>query len=72
MLCKMRSIMAISWLLYTNLQNKTMFWLLYMNLHFTKLTTDESFALQDRKKVSISMLFQNFCLDWKLSPIINR
>ena len=28
--------------------------------------------LRDRKKVSISILFQKFCLRWKLSPIINR
>ena len=42
-----------------------------MNLIFTKHTTDGLFLLQDRK-VSICMLFQKFCLDWKLSPIINR
>ena len=30
------------------------------------------FILRDRKKVSISILFQKFCLRWKLSPIINR
>ena len=48
-----------------------MCWLLYMNLHFIKHTTDGLFLLQD-SKVSIYMLFQNFCLGWKLSPIINR
>ena len=48
-----------------------MFWLLYMNLHFTKHTTDGLFLLRDRK-VSICMLFQKVCLGWKLSPIINR
>ena len=45
-------------------------WLLYMNLHFTKHTTDELFLLRDRK-VSICMLFQNVCLGWKISPVIN-
>ena len=48
-----------------------MCWLLYMNLHFTKHTTDGLFLLRDRK-VSICMLFQKVCLGWKLSPIINR
>ena len=48
-----------------------MCWLLYMNLHFTKHTTDGLFLLQDRK-VSICMLFQKVCMGWKLSPIINR
>ena len=48
-----------------------MCWLLYMNLHFTKPTTDGLFVLRDRK-VSIYMLFQKVCLGWKLSPIINR
>ena len=48
-----------------------MCWLLYMNLDFTKHTTDGLFLLRDRK-VSICMLFQKFCLGWKLSPIINR
>ena len=46
-------------------------WLLYMNLHFTKHTTDGLFLLRDRK-VSIRMLFQNDCLGWKLSQTINR
>ena len=48
-----------------------MCWLLYMNLHFTKHTTDGLFLLRDRK-VRICMLFQKVCLGWKLSPIINR
>ena len=48
-----------------------MCWLLYMNLHFAKHTTDGLFLLRDRK-VSICMLFQKVCLGWKLSPIINR
>ena len=48
-----------------------MCWLLYINLHFTKHTTDGLFLLRDRK-VSICMLFQKVCLGWKLSPIINR
>ena len=48
-----------------------MCWLLYMNLHFTKRTTDGLFLLRDRK-VNICMLFQKVCLSWKLSPIINR
>ena len=48
-----------------------MCWLLYMNLHFTKHTTDGLFLLHD-SKVSIYMLFQNVCLEWKLPPIINR
>ena len=48
-----------------------MCWLLYINLHFAKHTTDGLFLLRDRK-VSICMLFQKVCLGWKLSPIINR
>ena len=48
-----------------------MCWLLYMNLHFTKHTTDGLFLLRDRK-LSICMLFQNVCLGSKLCPIINR
>ena len=48
-----------------------MCWILYINLHFTKHTTDGLFLLRDRK-VSICMLFQKVCLGWKLSPIINR
>ena len=48
-----------------------MCWLLYMNLHFAKHTTDGLFLLRDRK-VNKCMLFQKVCLGWKLSPIINR
>ena len=48
-----------------------MCWLLYMNLHFTKHTTDGLFLLRDRE-VRICMLLQKVCLGWKLSPIINR
>ena len=39
---------------------------------YTKHNAGESLLLQDCKKSSISMLFQNFCLEWKLSTIINR
>ena len=39
----------------------------------TKYNTDRMFLLRDRKKVSVSILFQKtVCLGWKLSPIINR
>ena len=64
--------MAISWLLYTNLQRKTQYVAFFTRTYKTKFNTDESFLLQDRKKVSISTLFQKVCLSWKLSPIINR
>ena len=64
--------MAISWLLYTNLQSKTQCVAFFTRTYKTKFNTDESFLLQDRKKVSISTLFQKVCLSWKLSPIINR
>ena len=62
--------MAISWLLYTNLRNKTKCVGLFAQTYKTKNTTDRSF-LRDRKDVSISILFQKVCLSWKLSPIIN-
>ena len=39
---------------------------------YTRHNTGESLLLQDCKKSSISMLFQNFCLEWKLSTITNR
>ena len=38
----------------------------------TKHTTGGSLLLQDRKKVSINILFQKVFLGWKLSSIINR
>ena len=50
----------LSWLPYTNLQNKT---------QCVDFFTDGPFLLRDRKKVGISIFFQNVCLDWKLFPI---
>ena len=52
------------------LQNKT-------NLFTNELTKQNKrrvvpFLLRDREKVSISILLQEVCLDWKLSPVINR
>ena len=42
------------------------------SLHeLTKQNTTDKFLLRDRKKVSISILFQKVCQSWKLCPIIN-
>ena len=64
--------MAISWLLYNNLQSKTQCTGFFTLTYKTKPTTDGSLFWGDRKKVSTSILFQKVCLCWKLSPIINR
>ena len=64
--------MAISWFLYINLENKTQRVGFFAKTYKTKHTIDGSLLLQDRQKVSMSVLFQNVCLGWKLSPIINR
>ena len=61
--------LAISWLLYTNLQNKTLCWLPCMNLqnktHYRRFTP---FARSQKS--------QHKCIvsntSWKLSPIINK
>ena len=46
-----------------------MYFLLYTNL---QNNTDGPILLRNRKKVSISILFQKVCLVWILSTIINR
>ena len=50
--------------LQNNLQN--------LRIYKTKHNTVGPFLLRDRKKVSISILFEKVCLGWKLSPISNR
>ena len=72
MFCKIKSIIGNKLASLYQLTKQNSVWLLYMNLHFTKHTIDESLPLQDPQNVSISMLFQTFCLDCKLFPIINR
>ena len=64
--------MAISWLRYTNLQNKTQCVDFFGQTYETKRTTDGSLLLRDLKKASRSVLFQKVCLGWKISPTINR
>ena len=54
--------MVITWLLYTNLWNKTQCAGFFTRFCF----------LRDRKKVNINILFQKACLGWRLSPIIGR
>ena len=63
--------MAISLLLYTNLQSKTQCTGFFTRTYKAKPTTDGLLVLEDRKKFSTSILFQKVCLGWKLSPIIN-
>ena len=63
---------SISWFLYTNLQKKLQCIGFFTRTYKTKHNTDGPFFLRDRKKVSISILFQNVCLGWKRSSIINR
>ena len=62
--------MAISLLLYTNLQSKTQCTGFFTRTYKTKPTTDGLLVLEDRKKFSTSILFQKVCLGWKLSSII--
>ena len=57
---------------YTKLQNKTQCVGFSKRPYKTNHNTDGPFLLQDRKKVSVSMLFQKVCLGRKLSPIISR
>ena len=64
--------MDISWLSYTDLQNKTLCIGFFTRTYKTKHNTEGPLFLGDREKVSISVLFQKLCLGWKLSSIINR
>ena len=50
----------ISWLLYTNLQNKTQFVGFFTRNYKTKKPIDGTLLLRDYKKVSISILFKKF------------
>ena len=60
--------LAISWRLYTNLQNKRMCWLgFFARTYKTNHTTNGSLLLRDS-----NVLFRKVCLDWKLSSIIKR
>ena len=53
--------MAVSWLLYTNLQNKTQCVGFFAQTYKTKHTKEGSLLFQDRNKVNIGILFQKVC-----------
>ena len=65
--CEMRSIIDKSWLLYTNLQNKTLCWFLCMNLpnktHYRRVTPSARLQKSQYKYIVSNP-------SWKLSPII--
>ena len=68
----MRSIIGNKLASLYNLQSKTQCVGFFTRTYKTKYTKDWSLLFGDRKKVSVSILYQKVCLGWNLSPIINR
>ena len=72
MLCKMKSIIGnkLAFLYQLTKQNSVLASLHELTLYKTHYRRVVSFARS--QKSHTYMLFQKFCLDWKLSPVINR
>ena len=64
--------MAISWLRYTNLRNKTQCVGFFTRTYKTKHNTDYLLFLQDRKKVSVGILFQRVCESSEHKSSLNK
>ena len=64
--------MAISWLLYTNLPNKTRCIDFFTQTYKTKHKKDGGVPFLRLQKSQQKYIVQKFILDWKLFPMINR